>query len=87
MSTEVRQDGSLWVQEYSLVDFVLAIQKHVQEGFVVSLTNEGYPSGFSGHFTVGMVKGVAESAPESAGATEQLVDVPKPTRSKKAATA
>jgi hypothetical protein len=37
MSTETRPDGSLWVQEFSLKDFAVAIQTNVQEGFVISL--------------------------------------------------
>lgn len=55
MSTEERHDGSLWVEEYSLYDLVLTIQKHVQAGYVVSSANDDYPQGYSGRFTVGMV--------------------------------
>lgn len=55
MNTE-RHDGSLWVEAYSLCDLVLAVQANVKSGYEVSLTNNDYPQGFSGHFTVGMVK-------------------------------
>lgn len=64
MSTETRPDGSLWVQEYSLKDFTLTIQKHVQEGYEISLANDDYPQGFSGHFTVGMVKVSTDAEPK-----------------------
>lgn len=59
MSSEVRHDGVLWIEEYSLKDLVLGVQKGVQEGYEVSLDNQNYPQGFSGHFTVGMVKPAA----------------------------
>lgn len=55
MNTE-RHDGSLWVEAYSLCELVLAVQENVKAGYEVSLTNSDYPQGFSGHFTVGMVK-------------------------------
>ena len=51
----LREDKSIWIEEYSLKDFVLSIQKTVQAGYEVSLENHNFPQGFSGHFTVGMV--------------------------------
>ena len=51
----LREDKSILIEEYSLVDFVLSIQKTVQAGYEISLENKNFPSGFSGHFTVGMV--------------------------------
>ena len=55
MSMTLREDKSIWIEEYSLKDFVLSIQKTVQAGYEVSLENHNFPQGFSGHFTVGMV--------------------------------
>lgn len=74
MSTEQRPDGSLWVEEYSLCDLVLAVQKHAKEGFEVSLENHNYPQGFSGHFTVGMTPAVAVQDTPSTDA----LDAPMP---------
>lgn len=55
MSATKREDGVLWIEEYSLADFAIAIQNGAKEGYEVSLANKNYPQGFSGHFTVGMV--------------------------------
>ena len=55
MSMTLREDKSIWIEEYSLKDFVLSIQKTVQAGYEVSLENHSFPQGFSGHFTVVMV--------------------------------
>lgn len=68
MSTTERADGSLHIEEYSLADFTVAIQTAVQNGYVISLENTNYPQGFSGHFTVGMVK--AELAKETVPASQ-----------------
>jgi hypothetical protein len=84
MSTETRPDGSLWVQEFSLKDFAVAIQTNVQEGFVISLANDNYPQGFSGHFTVGMVKpeGTQEAVAAATGgdSSEVVLKPSSPTR-------
>lgn len=56
MSIDKRDDGTVIIDEYSLVDFVKSIQTCVKEGYEVSLLNEHYPQGMSGWYRVGMVK-------------------------------
>ena len=67
MSLTLREDKTILIEEYSLADFVLAIQKTVQAGYEISLENTNYPQGFSGHFTVGMVdaKGNTQTSTET----------------------
>ena len=45
MSMTLREDKSILIEEYSLADFVLAIQKTVQAGYEISLENTNYPQG------------------------------------------
>lgn len=74
MSVEKRADGSIWIQEYSLKDFVMQIQEQVQAGYEVSLTNESYPQGFSGHFTVGMTEVEVAPKPKAAPKAAKKAD-------------
>ena len=71
MSMTLREDKSIWIEEYSLKDFVLSIQKTVQAGYEVSLENHNYPQGFSGHFTVGMVDAKADAGVSEQSEVEQ----------------
>ena len=76
MNTE-RHDGSLWVEAYGLCDLVLAVQENVKAGYEVSLTNSDYPQGFSGHFTVGMVKKTEQVADTAEPEQKQPSDAPE----------
>ena len=85
MSMTLREDKSIWIEEYSLKDFVLSIQKTVQAGYEVSLENHNFPQGFSGHFTVGMVDAKAvvevkqEPTKQAENTTEEVVKQTTPT--------
>ena len=85
MSMTLREDKSIWIEEYSLKDFVLSIQKTVQAGYEVSLENHNFPQGFSGHFTVGMVDAKAdvevkqETTKQAESTTDEVVKPAPPT--------
>lgn len=72
MSMTLREDKTILIEEYTLKDFVLSIQKAVQAGYEVSLENHNYPQGFSGHFTVGMVD--MKEQPNTSTETAQTSD-------------
>lgn len=76
MSVEQRPDGSLWIEEYSLCELVLAVQKHAKEGFEVSLENHNYPQGFSGHFTVGMILSETDTPTDAETPRTDALDAP-----------
>ena len=82
----LREDKSIWIEEYSLKDFVLSIQKTVQAGYEVSLENHSFPQGFSGHFTVGMVDAKVDSVSSKQVETEQQEGVETPEQPVKTAT-
>jgi len=76
MAIDKRDNGVAIIDEYSLADFVVSIQKCVKEGYEISLENDNYPQGMSGWYRVGMVK---------TSETETEVEKPKAaaTRSRK----
>lgn len=45
----------IYVEQYNLYDFLVAVQEAVLNGYRMSETNEHYPSGYSG-YRVGMTK-------------------------------
>lgn len=55
MSIEQRHDGSVWIQEFSIADFVKSIQECVLNGYELSFENDKYPQGFSSHYYCGMI--------------------------------
>lgn len=74
MSITKREDGVLWIEEYSLADFAVAVQNAAKEGYEISLENKNYPQGFSGHFTTGMVKAVEAVKPTPKAKTKTVAE-------------
>lgn len=40
------------IEEYNIVDFVMHLQRKIQEGYTVDTSNAGCPRGMLGHYTV-----------------------------------
>lgn len=80
MSVFERPNGSVLVQEYDLNSFLQSVVKLAGDGYELGDTNEDYPQGYVGNYSVGMVKsdsshvgsvevGKVQEAPKVATAT------------------
>lgn len=60
MAYNIKDDGTVRIDEYSLVEFLCTIQEMVIRGYRISVQNDHYPQGFSGLYFCTMVKEVQE---------------------------
>ena len=79
MSLTLREDKTILIEEYSLADFVLAIQKTVQAGYEFSFENRDFPTHYSAPFTAGfkpIVMKDRESVEIAKGNTQTSTETP-----------
>lgn len=64
------------IQAYSLLDFTLAVQDAVKQGYEVSVDNEHYPNQLGVLYVATLVNPAANAAQEKEAAEYKLEEVP-----------